>query len=329
MSLTEGILKFSEQRVLVIGDVMMDAYCWGKVERISPEAPVPIVNVQQWDKRLGGAANVALNAISLGAKVSMCSVVGNDDQAKQLIKLLDNEGVQTRAIMHSPDRPTTVKTRVIAGGHHIVRIDEEVTVALNDKEETELWTLIEHELNENRPSIIILEDYNKGVLTPLIIKRVIEKANTMNIPTTVDPKKDHFWDYQGCTLFKPNLKEMREGLKLEIDPQSPTSLQNAVLELEAKMGNSISLLTLSEHGMMIHQQEEWIHEKAHHREVVDVSGAGDSVIATASLALSAGMKLKEVVYVANLAGGLVCEKVGVVPITQEMLRKEIQALNLA
>lgn len=329
MSLIEGISKFSEQRVLVIGDVMMDAYCWGKVDRISPEAPVPIVNVHQWDKRLGGAANVALNAISLGAKVSMCSVVGNDDQSKELVRLLNKEGVQTQAIVHSFDRPTTVKTRVIAGGHHIVRIDEEVTTPLNDREESELWGLIEQEMNENHPSVIILEDYNKGVLTPFLINKVIEKANAMNIPTTVDPKKDHFWDYQGCTLFKPNLKEMREGLKLEIDPQSSDSLQNAVTALESKMGNSISLLTLSEYGMMIHHKNEWIHEKAHHREVVDVSGAGDSVIATASLALAAGMHLKEVVYIANLAGGLVCEKVGVVPITQDMLRKEIQALNLA
>ena len=329
MNVLEGLSRFSDLRVLVIGDVMIDAYCWGKVDRISPEAPVPVVNVHHWDKRLGGAANVALNAISLGAQVGMCSVVGADDSGQQLIDLLLREGVQTRAMLSSEDRPTTVKTRVIAGGHHIVRIDEEVTTLLNAEEETRLLNLIEQELTDHRPDVIILEDYNKGVLTPHVIQSVIAKANEMGIPTTVDPKKDHFLDFSGCTLFKPNLKEMREGLKLDIDPQSQVSLQAAIHQLEAKMGNAITLLTLSEHGMVIHQKEEWIHEKAHSREVVDVSGAGDSVIATASLALAAGMQLKDVVYCANLAGGLVCEKVGVVPITLARLQKEISALNPA
>jgi len=179
-------------------------------------------------------------------------------------------------------------------------------------------------LEHQRPDVIILEDYNKGMLTPHVIREVIERASDLNIPTTVDPKKDHFFEYKGCTLFKPNLKEMREGLKMEIDPQSEGSLQSAVNVLEANMQNEMTLLTLSEFGMFIHSQGQWRHEPAHPRKVVDVSGAGDSVIATASLALAAGMSMQQVVFCANLAGGLVCEKVGVVPITQTMLLKEIQ-----
>jgi rfaE bifunctional protein kinase chain/domain len=324
MNISSGISRFSEKRVLVIGDVMMDAYCWGKVERISPEAPVPVVNVHQWDRRLGGAANVALNAVALGAAVSVCSILGDDSQGKQMLDLLTKENIATRSIVLSKDRPTTVKTRVIAGGHHIVRIDEEVTFPLHQQEESQMLDALRIEMEQHRPDVIILEDYNKGVLTSGIIGWVLQMAKQMGIPTTVDPKKDHFFEYTGCTLFKPNLKEMREGLKMEIDPKSENALENAVLALEERMGNQMTLLTLSEHGMLIHEAGEWIHEKAHAREVVDVSGAGDSVIATASLALASGMSLREVVYCANLAGGLVCEKVGVVPITQKMLLREIQ-----
>jgi rfaE bifunctional protein kinase chain/domain len=324
MNVKEAISLFSKQKVLVIGDVMIDSYCWGRVERISPEAPVPVVNVQQWDRRLGGAANVALNAVALGAKVSICSVVGNDDNGKLLRDLLMQDAIRTEAVMSSSARPTTNKTRVIAAGHHIVRMDEEVVFGLTEEEEGLLKQALQKELSENKPDVIILEDYNKGVMTPSLIRYIIEVAKDLDIPTTVDPKKDHFFAYQDCTLFKPNLKEMREGLKMEIDPKSTESLHSAVLALESKMNNAITLLTLSEYGMLIHHGAHWIHEPAHDREVVDVSGAGDSVIATASLALSVGMSVQDIVYCANLAGGLVCEKVGVVPITQAMLLKEIQ-----
>ena len=324
MSIAESISRFSEKKVLVIGDVMMDAYCWGKVERISPEAPVPVVNVGHWDKRLGGAANVALNALSLGSQVSICSILGEDVYGQQLLDLLSKEGISTRAIVSSKFRPTTVKTRVIAGGHHIVRIDEEVTTLLNPEEEQAILRVLVSELEHHRPDVIILEDYNKGLLTPHLIHELIEKARVLDIPTAVDPKKDHFFEYKGCTLFKPNLKEMREGLKMEINPKVESSLFNAVKELEGKMQNQMTLLTLSEYGMLIHSNGNWKHEHAHPRKVVDVSGAGDSVIATASLALAVGMSMEDLVYCSNLAGGLVCEKVGVVPITQEMLLKEIQ-----
>ena len=324
MNVKEAISLFSKQKVLVIGDVMIDSYCWGRVERISPEAPVPVVNVQQWDRRLGGAANVALNAVALGAKVSICSVVGNDDNGKLLRDLLMQDAIRTEAVMSSSARPTTNKTRVIAAGHHIVRMDEEVVFGLTEEEEGLLKQALQKELSENKPDVIILEDYNKGVMTPSLIRYIIEVAKDLDIPTTVDPKKDHFFAYQDCTLFKPNLKEMREGLKMEIDPKSTASLHSAVLALESKMNNAITLLTLSEYGMLIHHGAHWIHEPAHDREVVDVSGAGDSVIATASLALAVGMSVQDIVYCANLAGGLVCEKVGVVPITQAMLLKEIQ-----
>jgi rfaE bifunctional protein kinase chain/domain len=226
MNISSGISRFSEKRVLVIGDVMMDAYCWGKVERISPEAPVPVVNVHQWDRRLGGAANVALNAVALGAAVSVCSILGDDSQGKQMLDLLTKENIATRSIVLSKDRPTTVKTRVIAGGHHIVRIDEEVTFPLHQQEESQMLDALRIEMEQHRPDVIILEDYNKGVLTSGIIRWVLQMAKQLGIPTTVDPKKDHFFEYTGCTLFKPNLKEMKEGLKMEIDPKSENALKN-------------------------------------------------------------------------------------------------------
>lgn len=324
MSLFQIVQSFAQQRLLVVGDVMIDAYCWGKVERISPEAPVPVVAVEKWDHRLGGAANVALNGVALQAEVAVCSVVGNDKEGNRCIELFRENQIQVEGVVCSEDRPTTIKTRVIAGGHHIVRIDEEVTKGLQPAEEVNLLNAIQKNIESFKPTVIVLEDYNKGVLTPRVIRQVIEWANEKGIPTTVDPKKDHFFDYQKCTLFKPNLKEMREGLKREIVASSKESLQEAVAELEAKMNNAMTLLTLSEFGVCMHSQDGFFHQGAHPRKVVDVSGAGDSVITVASLSLAAGADQASIATLSNLAGGLVCEKVGVVPITSEMLLSELK-----
>jgi rfaE bifunctional protein kinase chain/domain len=314
---------FPDQRILVIGDVMIDAYCWGKVDRISPEAPVPVVAVNQWDYRLGGAANVALNATALEAKVAVCSVVGNDSNGKRCLDLFVENGIDTQALIESNDRPTTVKTRVIAAGHHLVRIDEEVTFALNDNEENQLLKAFNEAVHSFKPNVIVLEDYNKGVLTPKVIEEVINLAQSLNIPTTVDPKKDNFLSYQNCTLFKPNLKELREGLKMDVIPTQKDSLQSALDALNQALQSQMNMVTLSEHGIAIWDGNDLFQETAHVRKIVDVSGAGDSVIAVASLALSAGASKDEIAQLSNLAGGLVCEKVGVVPITREMLYKEI------
>jgi rfaE bifunctional protein kinase chain/domain len=321
--LKEIVDAFPNQRVLVVGDVMIDAYCWGKVDRISPEAPVPVVAVQKWDYRLGGAANVALNAVALEAKVAICSVVGNDNHGKRCMDLFAENNIDTRALIHSNDRPTTVKTRVIAAGHHLVRIDEEVTFALKDNEEKNLLDAFDAALLAFQPQVIVLEDYNKGVLTPKVIAHVLNQARIRQIPTTVDPKKDNFLAYQNCTLFKPNLKELREGLKMDVHPTQRDSIQSALDYLNQALQAQMSMVTLSEHGIAIWNGNELFQETAHIRKIVDVSGAGDSVIAVASLALSAGASQNEIAQLSNLAGGLVCEKVGVVPITREMLYKEI------
>ncbi|MEN9394495.1 MAG: hypothetical protein RL362_716 [Bacteroidota bacterium] len=324
MSLFQIVQSFAQQRLLVVGDVMIDAYCWGKVERISPEAPVPVVAVEKWDHRLGGAANVALNGVALHAEVAVCAVVGNDKEGSRCIDLFKENRIHVEGVVRSDERPTTIKTRVIAGGHHIVRIDEEVTRGLNPAEEQNLLSAIEQNIETFKPTVIVLEDYNKGVLTPNVIRQVIQWANEKGIPTTVDPKKDHFFEYQKCTLFKPNLKEMREGLKREIVASSKESLQDAVAELESKMNNAMTLLTLSEFGICMHSQDGYFHQGAHPRKVVDVSGAGDSVITVASLSLAAGADQASIATLSNLAGGLVCEKVGVVPITSEMLLSELK-----
>lgn len=315
--------SFPNQRVLVIGDVMIDAYCWGKVDRISPEAPVPVVAVSQWDYRLGGAANVALNAVALNAQVAICSVVGNDNNGKRCLDLFLENNIDTSAVVKSADRPTTVKTRVIAAGHHLVRIDEEVTFGLNSTEEANLLQAFDAALSSFQPDVIILEDYNKGVLTAKVIQHVITEANSKGISTTVDPKKDHFLSYKNCTLFKPNLKELREGLKMEVNPQVTHSIQSALQCLHEALESKMNMVTLSEHGIAIWNGSTLFQEPAHVRKIVDVSGAGDSVIAVASLALASGALLDEIAQLSNLAGGLVCERVGVVPITREMLYKEI------
>lgn len=321
--LKEIVDAFPNQSILVVGDVMIDAYCWGKVDRISPEAPVPVVAVQKWDYRLGGAANVALNAVALEAKVAICSVVGNDNHGQRCMDLFAENGIGTQAVVHSNDRPTTVKTRVIAAGHHLVRIDEEVTYALNEIEEKNLIHAFDAALLSFQPQVIVLEDYNKGVLTPKVIAHVLNQAKINQIPTTVDPKRDNFLAYQNCTLFKPNLKELREGLKMDVDPTQQDAVQSALDALNQALKAQMSMVTLSEHGIAIWDGTALFQEPAHVRKIVDVSGAGDSVIAVASLALSTGASQEEIAQLSNLAGGLVCEKVGVVPITREMLYKEI------
>ena len=208
--------KFNNLRVLVIGDVMVDAYILGKVNRISPEAPVPVVSFEQEEKRIGGAGNVALNLVALGAQPIVCSVIGDDEQGQALSNLFAEKGISSQGIIVSKDRKTTVKTRVIASKQQLLRIDSETTSPINQSEENALLLQIQALINEGIDGIIF-EDYNKGVLTENLIQQVIEFAQAANIPTSVDPKRDNFLAYQGVTLFKPNLKELKEGLNLAFD----------------------------------------------------------------------------------------------------------------
>ena len=318
---------FNSLTALVIGDVMIDSYVWGKVNRISPEAPVPIVQITKKENRLGGAANVALNVAALGAKPIICAVVGNDANAEVFTSILKDSNMHTGGVFKSDDRPTTVKTRVISSQQHIVRIDEESLKPLNSSEEDLFIERVKKIIDEQKPNVIIFEDYNKGVLTEKVIKELVDLANALKIPTTVDPKKDNFFTYRNVTLFKPNLKELSEGLKVDIDKYHMPSLEAAVAKLEEKLQNKISLITLSELGVYMKDNGGSHHIPAHVRNISDVSGAGDTVISVASLCLALNADYQLMAALANLAGGLVCEEVGVVPIDKAKLFEEAKKLK--
>jgi rfaE bifunctional protein kinase chain/domain len=313
-------------KVLVVGDVMVDSYLWGKVDRISPEAPVPVVHVTSRSARLGGAANVALNLKALGAVPYVVSVIGDDDNAARLHKLFQDQELSTEGLVRSAERTTTVKTRVISGHQHVVRVDEEQEDDLHQQDQDRLIQLFSRMVKEQKPAVIVLEDYNKGVLTAEVIAAITSIAKDHKVPVAVDPKKKNFFAYKGVDLFKPNLKELREGLKLEVEAGDLSSIREAVELLQQKLGNTISLITLSEHGAYIrHGGSEHV-VKAHVRKIADVSGAGDTVIAVAALALALGKNAADIAELSNLAGGLVCEEVGVVPIDRERFKTEVESL---
>ncbi len=318
--------KFNGLKIAVVGDVMIDAYLVGKVTRISPEAPVPIVNLKQEEDRLGGAANVAMNLLALGASPIMCTVVGKDKYGEIMLDLFAHSGISSQGIVQSDNRITTVKTRVLGNNQQLVRIDSEQTNLLSTEEEEALVTGF-MTLSEQGLDAVIFEDYNKGVLTPNVIQRIISICQQKKIPTTVDPKKDQFFDYKGVTLFKPNLKELVEGVGKEVDMvNAPSSLLLAVDELETQLQNKISLITLSEFGVFIKEGETKYHFPAHLRNIADVSGAGDTVISVATLCLAIGLDVSYIAQIANLAGGLVCEETGVVSVDKERLLKETAKL---
>lgn len=329
MSSIDQFLKKAEgSTVLVVGDVMVDAYLWGRVDRISPEAPVPVVQVTHRSARLGGAANVALNVKALGARPIIAAVVGEDDNADLLSRLFTEQELVPDGLVRSPFRRTTVKTRVISGHQHVVRVDEEQEDDLKADDEERLLERIALVLRNDRPSVIVLEDYNKGVLTARVIEGIVELARKAKVPIAVDPKRKNFLAYRGVTLFKPNLKELREGLKTDVDPADAGSVARAITLLEERLGNAISLVTLSEHGAHVHDANGGVTIPAHKRRIVDVSGAGDTVIAVAALALAQQLSARSIAELANLAGGLVCEEVGVVPLDKERFSAECERLHL-
>ena len=321
--------SLSEKTILVVGDVMIDAYLWGKVERISPEAPVPIVHIQKKENRLGGAANVALNINSLGAKAIMCSVVGDGSKGDIFRKTAKDLGFSTEGIIDSTERMTTVKTRVISSGHHIVRIDDEITWPLSATDERNLLDCIDQILSKQKVDAIVFEDYDKGVLTEKVITQVIAKAKALNIPVSVDPKLKNFKNYIGCSLFKPNFKELKEGMKVEFSADNTTAIEQSLVNLRNELNAEGVILTRSEHGVTSFDGENFSTHSAHKREIVDVSGAGDTVIAVATLALASNWNLSDIAEIANLAGGLVCEKVGVVPIDKELLKLEAERIAVS
>jgi rfaE bifunctional protein kinase chain/domain len=315
-------------RMLVVGDVMVDAYLWGRVDRISPEAPVPVVQVTERSARLGGAANVAINAHVLGARPVVVTVIGQDANADLMERLFRDQGLSTAGLLRSPQRRTTVKTRIISGHQHVVRVDEEQEDDLNASDEQRLLDQVAELLRAERPEVVVLEDYNKGVLTEAVITGIIALAKAAGVPVAVDPKRKNFFTFRGVDLFKPNLKELRDGLKIDLNAADGTAMTAAISELQTRLGNRISMITLSEHGVQVQDGMHNARFPAHKRKIVDVSGAGDTVITVAALALAQGLPAPTIAQLANLAGGLVCEEVGVVPIDPERFRTECVRLNL-
>lgn len=317
---------FGSIRAGVIGDVMLDTYWWGHVERISPEAPVPVVSLDRREYRIGGAGNVALNLASLGAKVAAFSVIGQDEDGRALEGLLQGHGIDTQYLLKSGTRITTNKARIIGRNQQMMRLDSETTKDLLSAEEGLLLAAVERYLVEEKPQVMIFEDYNKGVLTARVIAEAIALCQRYDVVTSVDPKRKNFFSYQGVTIFKPNLKEVKEGLNLLVDEVKLPVLQDIHRLLFLKLNHAVSFITLSEMGVFFEDGAGSALIGSHLRNIADVSGAGDTVIAVASLVYAVTKDTRLMAEVANIAGGLVCEEVGTVAIDGRKLLKECQSL---
>jgi bifunctional ADP-heptose synthase (sugar kinase/adenylyltransferase) len=288
--------RFTNYKVLIIGDVMIDTYLWGNIGRVSPEAPVPIVSGVIEENRLGGAANVALNIKALGAVPILCSVIGDDDRGKLILELMEEQLLSDIGLV--------------------------VDIFLNKRIQEEFLELVSSLLESGGIDAIIMQDYDKGVLTPRVISEVISASERVNIPVLVDPKFRSFDLYKKVKLFKPNFKELVKGLDLDISKKEIEKLADAVLGFQKKQQIENIIVTLSEQGILSSVDGEHVHIPAIKREITDVSGAGDTVIAVAALCIVAGFSPAEVAAVSNLAGGQVCEKAGVVPVNLERLMDE-------
>jgi rfaE bifunctional protein kinase chain/domain len=324
--------KIKNLNIVIIGDVMIDSYLWGNVDRISPEAPVPIVVVNKRANRLGGAANVALNVKAMGATPVLCSVIGQDKQAEIFVELLLENKLLDNGILKNKNRITTTKFRVIGNNMQMLRVDEEMDAPLSRKDQHTFLQNIQAVFTQYRVDAVVFQDYDKGVISPDLIKKVRELCFEKKIPITVDPKKRNFNAFRNLTLFKPNLKELREGLGVNFPKNDFISLRKAVRKLHQKQNLEIILATLSDAGVFIsrwfgdHSFEDF-HIPAHLRSIADVSGAGDTVISLATLCLALNLKLDEIAAISNLGGGQVCESLGVVPVNPEKLKKEMLSLE--
>jgi len=317
LDIQQILTSFEKIKVLVVGDVMLDQYIYGKVNRISPEAPVPVVEVEKQNYTAGGAGNVAVNIQALGATPILCSVIGQDQAGIQLLNCLKVHGIDTDYIHHSASRKTTSKKRVLSQGQQMLRMDEEDRQPLDNLEKHNFLSTIQRIIEDHTIDVIILQDYNKGVLYPTTIHELLLIAKKHGILVAVDPKVEHFFEYKNVALFKPNLREMRQQY-----PSITTTLQSlnkATTQLTEVLGNQETLITLSEKGLYYAYGGTSILVPTTPRSVADVSGAGDSVISIASLGLAAKLDRKTIAILSNLGGGQVCEKVGVVPIDKDLL----------
>lgn len=315
---------FNDLTCLIIGDVMVDAYILGGVNRISPEAPVPIFEVKKRENRLGGAANVALNIQALGATPILCGIIGNDVKGNVFEEVMASKNLINKGIIKSNDRLTTCKTRIISSSHHMLRVDEEEVSNISKSDSIELVNRVKTIIKEQKVDIVIFEDYDKGLLLKENIKDIVDYLNDHEIPSCVDPKKNNFLNYNNTSLFKPNFNEFTNGLKEDIEKGDIDNLYYQAKKLSDKQNIKNIMVTLSEHGVLLYNKETSAHIPAEIRNISDVSGAGDTVISVSALAYASGLENQEMLKLANLAGGLVCEEVGVVPINKNGLKAEFK-----
>lgn len=320
--------KFAKLNVLIIGDAMIDSYLWGKVDRISPEAPIPIVTVTKQENRLGGAGNVSLNIQALGARPILVSIIGDDEKGRIFTDLMQENKLSDDGIFVDETRMTTVKTRIISGGQQISRVDQEISSLIDHDFEIRVFERISGIIENENINIVIFVDYDKGLITPGLIRNVIELAKSKNILTAADPKNRNFNHYQNVDLFKPNFKEYKEGLKLQVEKTDMEALKKVSENFKKENHIGLLFITLSELGVFLTNGVKQNYYPAEVRDIADVSGAGDTVIAAASLCLAAGLPIPFMAQLSNLAGGLVCEKLGVVPIDLELLKKEARKIQL-
>lgn len=311
-----------KQRILVIGDVMLDQYLWGSVERISPEAPVPVVEINSESVRLGGAANVANNIRSLGADPLLVGVIGNDGNGKQLVSELKKQQISTEGLVTDDLRPTTIKTRVIAHHQHVLRTDRESSKDVERKIEKKIIERIQEWITG--VDAVLIQDYNKGTVTKNTIKKVTALAKESKKILAVDPKQHYFFDFTGATVFKPNEREVEQALGVKI--RDDRTLEEAGEHILKKLRCSFLLITRGEKGMVLFEKNgevTYVPTRAH--EVYDVSGAGDTTIGILTTALAAGATITEAATIANYAAGIVCGEVGIVPISREKLTEALKA----
>ena len=294
--------NFSSIKVAVIGDVMLDTYWWGGVERISPEAPVPVVGLHHKEQRIGGAGNVALNTVSLGAETTLFSVTGDDDEADTLLNLLQQQHIDTKYIVKSSERITTNKIRIISRNQQMMRLDSEVSHDISEDDKQNLFNSFSAYVKRYHPSVVIFEDYDKGVLSNDLIKEIISLCKEHDIVTTVDPKRKNFLNYHNVDIFKPNLKEVKEGLNISFDDVDEKLLNHIHTELNNRIQQKISLITLSDKGVFIQKGNYSKIIPTHIRAIADVSGAGDTVIAVASLVYAATKDITLAAEMANKIG---------------------------
>ncbi|MEL7160762.1 MAG: bifunctional ADP-heptose synthase [Bacteroidota bacterium] len=309
-------------RILVVGDVMIDRYLDGRVDRISPEAPVPVMRLGREDNRLGGAANVALNLKALGATPLLAGAIGADENGTIFRQLLAEHGLTDAHLLEDPERCTTVKTRLVAQGQQLMRVDREDTHDLTGAAAGAIVRDLEAMFETAPPDLLLFQDYNKGVLTASLVADLLELCAKYDVPTVVDPKDRNFWAYREVGLFKPNLREIQQQLDFPVVPELP-SLDRAAAAIFAKTDCSAVMITLSEHGIYVHDGNQSAIYPTNARDVADVSGAGDTVISVAACGLAAGMPLGKIAELANLAGAQVIAKRGVVAVDLAALREDI------